>query len=86
MAYLLIIALVGFLLLPISFLNLHKKRLNTRLFEEIKKKDIDRKSKCKKIENCWCTEYDCDEENIGEVLKEYGDHNCGKTINSILNK
>ena len=85
MVYLLITAFVGLIILYNFFINLKEKKLNAKLFEEIIKKDIDRRSKCKKIENCWCTEYDCDEENIGDVLKEYGDHNCGKTINSILN-
>ena len=81
----LLITFIGLLILRTIFIILQEKRLNTRLFEEIKKKDIDRKSMCKKLENCWCIEYDCDEEKVDQVLKEYGNHHCGKTANSILN-
>ena len=85
MSILLIIAFVGLLILLNFFINLKEKRLNIKLSEEVIKKDIDRKSTCKKIEHCWCTKYDFDEEKVGQVLKEYGNHHCGKTVNSILN-
>jgi len=84
MIYLLIIVFVGLLILHNFFITLKEKRLNTILFEETIKKEIDRKSKCKKIENCWCTKYDCDEEEVGQALKKYGKHHCGKSVNFIL--
>ena len=85
MSILFIIAFVGLVILFNFFIHLKEKRLNRKLFEEVIKKDIDRKSTCKKIENCWCTKYDFDEEKVGQVLKEYGNHHCSKTVNSILN-
>lgn len=61
-----------------------KKTKDFKEIEETNSDNIHKESVCKKIEACWCSEYDLDEDKKEKVLKEFGDHNCGKTVTSII--
>ena len=74
------------ILLSIYFVLLGLRK--TKEFKEKKETDfidIHKKSVCKKIESCWCSEYSLDEDKKERILTELGEHNCGKTVGSIIN-
>jgi len=82
---LVLVVFVALILLLGLVLLLIKKIGNLKLKEKSKPNNTGEESTCKKVENCWCVEYDLTKEKKQVVLKELGDQYCGKTVRSIVN-
>jgi hypothetical protein len=84
MSILLLALIVASLLVLFCVLPLLKYKKDLIEKKEINRNDIHEEQICKKIETCWCSEYNLGEEKKEKVLKEFGDHNCGKSVSSII--
>jgi len=74
---------LSLLLLEFVLLLLRKKR-ECKPKEQSKLNQLDNRSPCLEVEDCWCCEYNLSKEKKEEILKEFGDLYCGKSVESML--
>ena len=79
----LLIIAVSLLVLEFVFLILRRKK-DRKLNINPDHREIDKKSPCQVVEDCWCYEYNLSKEKKEQLLEEFEDLHCGKSVESVL--
>jgi len=84
MNFFLPLSIVVFLLILEFVLLLLRRKRECKPKERSKLNQLDNRFTCMEVEDCWCCEYNLPKEKKEEILKEFSDLCCGKSIESML--
>ncbi|GEM_PF-5539367 len=85
MNYLWLLCIAASLIVLELTLLFFKRYKDRKLKDKSVRKELDKGSHCQEREDCWCCKYKLSNEKKEEILKEFDELCCGKSIESIVN-